>query len=79
MFLVQKWPFFQLFFCRQYRPKKCLLRYSRTEKGLSKLQKQPVQTVEKIYIFPWFWSKNGQFCQLFCLVNMGQENVFTIF
>ena len=27
----------------------------------------------------WFWSENGQFCQLFPLVNMGQENAFTIF
>ena len=25
MVLVQKWPFFQLFFFRQYRPEKCLL------------------------------------------------------
>ena len=25
MVLVQKWPFFQLFFFRQYRPGKCLL------------------------------------------------------
>ena len=32
----QKWPFFQLFF-RQYRPTKCLLRYSRTKKGFSTL------------------------------------------
>ena len=35
MVLVQKWPFFQLFFFRQYRPGKCLLRYSRTKKRLS--------------------------------------------
>ena len=32
MVLVQKWPFFQLFFFRQYRPGKCLLRYCRTKK-----------------------------------------------
>ena len=34
--LVQKLPFFQLFF-RQYRPRKCVLRYSRTIKRLSTL------------------------------------------
>ena len=37
MVLVQKWPFLQLFFFRQYRPGKCLSRYSRTKKCLSRL------------------------------------------
>ena len=32
MVLVQKWPFFQFLFFRKYRPRKCLLRYSRTKK-----------------------------------------------
>ena len=36
-FLVQKWPFFQLFFLSQLRLGKCLLRYSRTENRLSRL------------------------------------------
>ena len=31
MVLVQKWPFFQHFFFRQYRPGECFLRYSRTK------------------------------------------------
>ena len=35
--LVQKWPFFQLFFLRQYRPGKFLLRYSRTKTRFSTL------------------------------------------
>ena len=35
-FLVQKWPFFQLFFLRQYRPGN-LLRCSTTRKRLSRL------------------------------------------
>ena len=26
---------------------------------------------------PWFWSKNGQFSNLFLLGNIGQENVFS--
>ena len=37
MVLVQKLPFFQLFFFRQYRTWKCPLRYSRTKKRLSRL------------------------------------------
>ena len=36
-FWSKKWPFFQLFFIRQYRPGKCLLRYSRTKKRLCRL------------------------------------------
>ena len=32
-----KWPFFKTFFFRQYRPKKCLLRYFKTKKLLSRL------------------------------------------
>ena len=34
--LVQKWPFFKLFF-RQFRPRICLLRYSTTKQPLSRL------------------------------------------
>ena len=32
-----KMAIFPTFFCRQYRPGKCLLRYSKTKKGLSRL------------------------------------------
>ena len=53
MVLVQKWPFFQLFFFRQFRPGKYLLRYSRTK------EKKPFYTVKskrsesrKIDVFP---------------------------
>ena len=51
MVLVQKWPFFQLFFFWQYRPAKCLLRYSRAKNRFPRLQKQEVQKVE---IFTFF-------------------------
>ena len=37
--------------CRQYRPRKCVLSYSRTKKHLSRLQKQEVQKVEILTIF----------------------------
>ena len=43
--------FSNLFFFRQYRSWKCLLRYSRTKKRLSRLQKQEVQTFEKLAFF----------------------------
>ena len=77
-----KMAIFPLFFFRQYRPGKSLLRYSRTKKHLFRLQKQKVQKFEKLTFFqrvnPFFWSKNGHFPTFF-LGNIGQENVFTIF
>ena len=37
MVLVQKWPFFKFLFFWQYRQEKCILRYSRRKKRLSRL------------------------------------------
>ena len=67
------------FFLRQYRPGKCLLRYSRTKKRLSRPKKtQKFQKVDLLTFFqnPWFWSKNGHFFKFFFLGNIGQENAF---
>ena len=70
----------ELFFFRQNRPGKCLLRYSRTNKGFSRIWKQEVAKVEKLPFFqgvnPWFWYKNGHFSNFFFLSKIGQENVF---
>ena len=46
MVLVQEWQY------RQYRPGKCLLRYYTTKKLLSRQQKQELQKVPKIDVFP---------------------------
>ena len=43
---------FPTFFLKQCRPGKCLLRYSRTKKRLSRLYNQEFQKVEEVYIFP---------------------------
>ena len=47
-----KMAIFPKFFFRQYRPEKFLLRYSKTIKRLSRLQKQEVQKLEKKAFFP---------------------------
>ena len=65
----------------QYTAGKCLLRYSRTKKRLSTLQKQQVQTVKKIDVFPKGLShgigpKIANFSTLF-FGYIGQENVFS--
>ena len=71
--------FFGTFFFRKYRPQKCLLRYSRAKKSLSR-QKKKSSKSRKIDIFPkglthGFGPKMAIFPTFF-LGNIGQENVF---
>ena len=47
----QKLAIFPSFVFRQYRPGKSVLRYSRTKKRPSRLQKQEVQKVEELSFF----------------------------
>ena len=75
--MVQKCPFFQTFFLRQYRQGICLLRYSRTKK-------QDVEKVEKVTfskgVNPQFWLKNGHFSFFFFFEAIqSRERSFTIF
>ena len=51
MVFVQKWPFFQVLFFRQYGAGKCFLRYSRAKKRLSRPKKQKIQKVKKLTFF----------------------------
>ena len=81
MLLVQKWPFFQLLFFRQYRPRKCLLRYSRRKKTHFYAIKATSSKSRKIDIFPnglthGFGPKMAIFSTSFVLSNIGKENVF---
>ena len=84
--MVQKWPFFQHFFFRQYRQEKCLLRYSRTKNRLFFFydilkrknaylgyKKKEVQKVEKL---PMVLVRKWPFFNISFLSNIGQENVF---
>ena len=81
MVLVQKWPFFQLFFFRKYRPEKCRLRYSRAKKTPFLAIKTRSPKNRKIDIFPkglthGFGAKMAIFPTFFFLGNMGHENGF---
>ena len=80
MVLVQKWPFFQPFFCRQYRPGKCLLQYSRTKNAFLGYIKKKFKKSKNCHFFKgvnqWFWSKNGHFSNFLFLGNIDQEHVF---
>ena len=80
MVLVQKWPFFHLFFlgniCQEnvfsdiLERKNAFLSYKN-----KKLEKSQNWHFSK-GVNPWFWSKNGYFSNFFFLGNIGQENVF---
>ena len=80
MVLVQKWPFFQLFFFRKYRPGKCVLWYSSTKNAFLGYKNKKFKKSRNWHfskgVNPWFWSKNGFFFNFLLLGNTGQENVF---
>ena len=70
---------FPNFFFRQYRPRKCLFRYSRTKNPFLGYKNQKFKKSKNWHsskgINPWFWSKNGHFSDFFS-ASIGQENVF---
>ena len=80
MVLAPKWPFFQLFFFRWYRPWKCLLEYSRTKNAFVGYKNKKFKNSRNFHfskgVNPWFWSKNIHFSDFYFLGNIGQENVF---
>ena len=80
MVSVQKSPFFQLFFFRQYRPGKCLLRYSWTKKCFLGYKKKKFKKSKNWLFFkgvkPIVFVQKSSFFQLFFLGNIDQEYVF---
>ena len=64
-FCCKKWPFFQLFFCRQYRPEEVfydILERNNAFLGYkNKNFKQSKNWNFSKGINPWFWFKNGHF------------------
>ena len=77
--MVQKWPFFQLFFVDNIglenvfqdilERKNFFLGYKNNQFKKSKNWHFPIR------VNPWFWSKNGHFSNFFFLGNIGQENI----
>ena len=77
--MVQKWPFFQLFFLGNIGQETVF--YDILERKNASLAYQNKKSkMSKNWHFsqevnPWFWSKNGHFSNFFFLGNIGQENV----
>ena len=81
MVLVKNWTFFPRFF-RQYRPNKCVLRYSRKKKRPSRLIKS--YKSRKIEIFPkglvhGFGQKLAMFSIFLFSAIQGRKICLTIF
>ena len=78
--MVQKWPFFQLFFLGNIglenvfydilERKNAFLGYKN-----KKLKNSKYSHFSK-GVNPWFWYKNGHFSNIFFLGHIGQENDF---
>ena len=79
MVLVKNWRICYRFFSL-YRPGKCLLRYYTTKKLLSRQQKQELQKVQKIDVFPkkliHGYNQKMAIFPTFFVGNIGQKNVF---
>ena len=80
MVLVQKWPFFELFFFGNL-DKENVFYDILGRKNACLRYKNKKSTKAKNWHFPkgvnsWFWSKNGHSSNLFFLSNLGQQNVF---
>ena len=80
MVLVQKWPFFQLFFLGNIGQENVF--YDILERKNDFLDYKDKKFKKSKYsnffkrVNPSFWSKNGHFSNFFSLGNIGQENVF---
>ena len=60
---------FLIYFFKQYRQGKCLLRYSRTKNALLGYRNKKFKKSKNWHFLksvnPWFWSKNGHFSTFF--------------
>ena len=80
MVLVQKWPFFQLVFFRQYRPENVFYDILERKNAFLGYKNKKFKKSKNCHfskgVNPWFWFKSGHFSNLFFLGNIGHENVF---
>ena len=85
MVLVQKWPFFQLFFYRQKRLFQAKVFYDilkRKKAFLGYKNKKFKKSKNCLFckgVNPWFWSKNGHFSNFFFKAIQAGKMSFTIF
>ena len=80
MVLLQKWPFFQLFFFDNIGQENVFYDTLERKNAFLSYKNKKFKTWKNWHfsngVNPWFWSKNGHFSNFFSLGNIGQENVF---
>ena len=80
MVLVQKWPFFKLFFLGNIGQKNVFYHILERKNAFLGHKKKTFKKWRNRHfskgVNPWFWSKNGHFSNFFFLGNIDQENVF---
>ena len=83
MVLVQKWPFFQLFFLGNIGQENVFYDILERKNAFLSYKNNKFKKSKTLHfakgVNPWFWSKNRHFSNLFFLGNIVQEMPFTIF
>ena len=79
MVLVQKWPFFQLFFLGNIGQENVFYDILDRKNAFLGYKKKKLKKSKNLHfskrVNPWVWCKNGHFTTFFFLGNIGQENV----
>ena len=78
MVLVQKQPFFQLFFLRNKARKMSFTIFQNKKSSFQAIKTRSSKS-RKIDIFPWFWSKKAIFLTFFFYAIQFRKMSFTIF
>ena len=80
MVLVQKWPFFQIFFFGNTGQENIFYDILEWKNAFLGYKNNKFKKFKNWHfckgVNPWFWSKNCHFSNSFFLVNIDQENVF---
>ena len=80
MVLVQKWPFFQLFFLGNVAQENVFYDILQRKNAFLGYKNKKFKKSKNSHfskgVNPWFRSKNGHFSKLFFLGYIGEENVF---
>ena len=78
--MVQKWPFFELFFKGEIGKKNVFYDNLEEKNAFQGFKNKKFKKTKNWHfskgVNPRFWSKNGNFSNFFLLGNIGQENVF---
>ena len=77
MVLVEKWPFFQLFFSGNIGQENILNDILERKNAFLGYKNKKFNKSKNwhFWVNPWFWSKTGHFLNFSFLRNKGQENI----